>query len=49
MDATALINGLSNLPNRVGQIVLHAVRDDFEVEVRYRAGTTAAGITSSVP
>ena len=34
-----IVNELANLPHRDGQIVLHAKRDDFEVQIKYEQGT----------
>ena len=36
MTAQVLVNDLLNIPHRYGQTVLHARRDDFEVQVDYR-------------
>jgi hypothetical protein len=35
MTSDVTINELTNLPHFDGQTVLHAVREDFEIEVRY--------------
>jgi hypothetical protein len=37
VTGNVIINELANLPHHDGQIVLHAVRDDFEVQIRYEA------------
>jgi hypothetical protein len=38
MTSQVLVNDLANIPHHDGQTVLHALREDFEVQVNYSRG-----------